>query len=411
MRSDAAEDVGLPTRHRWLATRLSAMYFLQFAVFGAQTILLGGHIDALGFSGTQISYVFATGAIAALISPLLVGVMADRYFATQIIAGCCYLGCAPLLALAWTQTSFAPLWLTLCAFALVHLPTFALTNVVAFHHLPDARRLGHIRVWGTIGWVAISWLLAGYLRLREGSGSSVSHLGDGLLIAAGLAVLTGVYCLSLPDTPPGGHTRPRLADGLRLLRHWPFAVLLGCCCLVAMTRPFFYNFTFIFFTDPDALALAPSAASGFMSVGQVAEIGVMLGLAASLRRLGMRLTVALGITAQAVRFGVLSLGEPAALVIASQALHGFAFTFISIGSIIAVERLAPPALRASAQGFMVLVTGGIGALAGHYFAGQVYDAFTTPGGAHAWPWIFLVPGLVSVVALVAFVTLFRYDPA
>jgi nucleoside transporter len=389
------------------------MFFLQFAVFGSQTILLAGHMRELGFSGTQISWVYATGALAALISPVVAGFLADHFLPTQRLVGICYLLCAPLLWWAWTERSFSGLWASLFLFQLLHVPTMGLTNVVALCHWPDVRRLGHIRAWGTIGWVAISWCLSLYLRWRGGDGGA--HLGDGLCISAGLALVMGAYCLTLPHTPPGGANRHPLAllDGFRLVAaSRPFQVLFCVSFVVAAARPFFYNLGFLFFSDPHGVNLSLSSSAAVMSLGQIIEIGAMLGLATTLRVLGTRWTICLGALAQGVRFAVFSMGGPAWLVIAAQSLHGIGFTFFSIGSVLAVETLAPHEKRGSAQGLLVFVNGGLGALAGHALSGWAYDRFgvtTSAGFAPDWGLIYLLPAIGAIGAGLAFALLYR-DP-
>ena len=217
----------------------------------------------------------------------------------------------------------------------------ALTNVIALHHLPDARRIGHVRVWGTVGWVAISWSLSAYLGWREGNAPAASHLGDGLLVAAALAVATGLYCLRLPHTPPGASGAPRrrsLVDGFRLLAHSrAFAVLFVVSFAVAASRPFFYNLGFLFFTDSQGLGLSSSAATLVMSLG-------------------------------------------------------------SMASIVAVEALAPARLRASAQALLVFVNSGLGALVGHALSGRVYDHYALPGGGRDWTAIYTIPALAATAA-------------
>ncbi len=398
-----------------MAVRLSAMYFLQFAVFGAQTILLAGHMRYMGFSGTQISWVYGTGALAALISPVVAGWLADHFLPTQRIMGLCYLACAPVLLWANQQTSFLSLWVAMLLFQFVHIPTMGLSNVVALYHQPDSRRIGFVRAWGTVGWVAISWALSLHLHFWELWQPGRNHLGDGLLVAAALALLTGVYCLTLlPHTPPGQSVRRPLAflDGFRLLlESRPFLVLFAVSLVVSVMRPFFYNLGFLFFSDPAGIGLNSSLSTAVMSLGQVVEIGAMLILAASLRVFGSRWTIFLGAAALALRFGAFSLGEPVWFVIAAQSLHGIGFTFFSMGSIVAVEALAPRQRRASAQSLLVFVNSGLGALAGHWLTGSAYDHFELADGAHDWSGIFLIPAIGCLLACVLLVILPRHGRA
>jgi nucleoside transporter len=397
---------------RALELRLSLMFALTQMAEGAAMVLLSGHMGALGFSGKQISYVFASGALAALISPLIAGWLADRYWSSQRFLGVCQLLSSPVLLVAWLQTSYAGFWTAMAILALIRLPAMTLTNVIAFHHLGRSERFGYVRVWGTVGWIAVSWALSLYLRLWE---NEASHLGDGLLVAAVMMAVSGLYSLSLPHTPPGGGTQKAAAAPRRwaflaafgLLRQRNFAVIVGIAFISAAMGPFYYNFSFLFLTDPGELNLAPSVANWAQSLGQVVEIAVLLALASSLRRLGIKRILLIGTGAQAVRVSVFALGGPAWLVVGSMGVHGFIFTFFFIGLVIAVEELSEPEYRASAQGLMTFARSGIGALCGHFAAGHVYDAAALPQGGRAWPLIFAIPAVVTLLSLVLLALLFR----
>jgi nucleoside transporter len=395
---------------RAVLLRLSAMYFVQNLVWAAQLVLLSGHMDSLGFSGEQISYVFGTGALAAIVSPLIAGWVADRFFPGEIIAGISYLLCAPLLYFCWQQTEFGPLWWGMFFFSVIHAPTMALTNAVAFRHLEDLGKFGRIRVWGSIGWVGMTWCLSAYLRFWENWTPGVSHLGDGLLIAALFAALMGLYCFTLPHTPPSREGRNPYAflEAFRLFRQRNFAVLLGSAFVIAATSPLVWNFSFIFLIDAEnGPGMAPSAANWVLSLGQVMEIPVMLTLGFLLRRLGMRLTLFLGMIAQVVRAGALAVGEPVWMVVAAQTANGFFITFFFIASAMAVEQLARDDIRASAQGLLTFTSWGLGSLLGQFMAGRVYDYFTLADGSHVWGAIFAVPAITALVVAVVFVLLFR----
>ena len=397
-----------------VAPRLAGMFFIQNLVWGAQLVLLPGHMDALGFSGEQISYVFGTGAVAALLSPLLVGWLADRFVPAQIYLGISYLLCGPLLYFCWLQTRFLPLCVGMLAYNVVHLPNLALTNAIAFHHMEDSRRFGSIRVWGSMGWIAVSWGLSLYLRYWEVQQPGVSRLGDGLLIGAVLAVGMGIYSLALPHTPPARHSGNPYAflQAFGLLRQRSFAVLLLVSLAIAATAPLLFNFSFIFLVDNRAgAALSSSAANWVLSLGQVMEIPVMLGMGLLFQRLGMRWTLCIGLAAQMLRAGVLAWGEPVWLVAAAQSLNGVFITLFLIASSVAVERLAARDIRASAQGLLVFVHSGIGALGGQLIAGRVFDRYTAADGGHDWAAIFLVPALVAGAAGVLLALTYRESGA
>ncbi len=394
---------------RAIVVRLSAMIWLAQMADAAALVLLSGHMSSLGFSGAQISSVYATMAIAAVVSPFIAGWLADRFFPSQTMLGVCYLMAVPLLFLAWTQSDFTPFWFTMAGVALLRTPARTLSTVVAFHHLGDKTRFGQVRAWGTIGWIFISWCLSGYLRLWEGRDPGVSHMGDALLVSAGVSLVAGLYCLSLPHTPPGNRDATSLGLGasLRLLRDPAFVILLGIGFVSSTMNPFFYNFSFLFLTEAGGVGLAPSVANWVQSLGQVAEVGVLLALGTSLRRFGIKRILLVGIAAQSLRFGLFTLGEPTWLMAAALSLHGFVFTFFFVGLTIAVDELSSVDNRASAQGLMALIRGGGGSLLGNYLAGTTYDRLALEGGGHDWTAFFTLPAAVTGVGLIIFGLVFR----
>ena len=289
------------------------------------------------------------------------------------------------------------------------MPTIALTNAISFHHLKDSKKFGNVRVWGTLGWIVINWAMSAYLRMWEGRAPGVSHIGDCLIAAAVLSALMGIYCFTLPNTPPTKEAKNPYAflEALKLVSNHNFAVLLVISFVVAIELPFYYNLTFLFLTEPGTgVGLPDSQANFAMSLGQIAEVLIMLLLAPSLRRLGTRATIFLGILAWPVRYAVFAIGQPTWLVIAAQCLHGICYSFFFVGGMIAVERLAPKDIRASAQGLIVFATNGVGMLFGSLLAGQIADLFILPAGGHAWARIFLVPIAITIVASIAFVSRF-----
>jgi len=389
--------------------RLSAMMFLEFAIWGSWAVLIAGHMRNLGFTGKQISYVFGTTALGAMLSPLIAGWIADRYMPNQVFTALCHFIGAALMFRAWQQTEFLSLWSSILLYAVLYMPTIALTNAIAFHHMGDSRKFGNIRVWGTIGWICINWLMSLYLRHFERVNPHDSRVGDCLLAAAILSVLMGLYCLTLPNTPPAKEAKNPYAfiEAFRLTANRNFAVLLVISFIVAIELPFYYNLTFLFLTEPrHGVGLAESTANFAMSLGQVAEVLLMLLLAPSLRYCGMRGTVFLGIIAWPVRYAIFAIGHPAWLVIAAQTLHGICYSFFFVGGMIAVERLSHKDIRASAQGLLVFATNGVGMLVGHFFSGRVHDHFRLPDGGHAWAHIFMVPIAITLIAAIAFFLLF-----
>ncbi|MFH1746838.1 MAG: MFS transporter [Planctomycetota bacterium] len=393
-----------------LTTRLSIMMFLQFAIWGAWAVLIAKHMSNLGFSGTQINYVYLTTAVGAMLSPLIAGWIADRFMPNQVFTGIVHLLGAVFLFVAWKQTQFGAMWTVIFIYAVLYMPTIALTNGIAFHHMKDSRKFGYIRVWGTIGWIIINYLLSLYLGWWESRDPSISHAGDCLPVAAVLSAIMGLYCFSLPNTPPSKEAKNPYAflEALKLASNRNFAVLLAISFVVAIELPFYYNLTILFMTDAvGGVGLAESQATRAMLLGQVAEVLVMLLVASSLRHIGMRGTIFLGILAWPVRYAIFAIGQPTWLVVAAQSLHGICYAFFFVGGMIAVERLSHKDIRASAQGLIVFATNGVGMLIGSLLAGWVSDYFVDGAGTRAWAKIFMVPIIVTVLAAIVFVAMFN----
>src|SRR4051794_28080715 len=141
--------------------RLCIMMFLNFAVWGCWYVTLGTYLTAtLHFSGTETGAVFGTTALASMISPFFVGMIADRFFATEKVLAALHLMGAVLLYFVTRVQSFGPVYGLMLAYCLCYFPTIALTNSLALKQIKDAgSQFPLIRVFGTIGWIVIGLVI------------------------------------------------------------------------------------------------------------------------------------------------------------------------------------------------------------------------------------------------------------
>jgi nucleoside transporter len=382
--------------------KLSAMMFLQYFVWGAWYVTMGTWLgETLRFSGEQIGLAAGSTALAAMISPFFVGMVADRFLATERILGVLHLTGGVVLYLASTQTTFAPFYAVLLAYTLCYMPTLALSNSISFHQMRDPEReFPPIRVLGTIGWI-VAGLVIGTLRLEA---TAVP-----MRIAAAGSVVLGVFCFALPHTPPQKKSRVSMRDvlgldALRLMRDRSFAVFVIGSFLICIPLQFYYAFANLFLNE-----LRVTNAAGKMTLGQMSEIFFMLVMPWFFRRLGVKYMLLVGMAAWAARYTFFAFGDSGALVwmlYGGIILHGICYDFFFVTGQIYVDQQAPGDLRAAAQGFIAFVTLGVGMLIGSWVSGRVVDAFRTPTGGHQWDGIWIVPAAGAAAVLVLFALLF-----
>lgn len=406
-----------------LRSNLSVMMFLQFAVWGAWFVVLGNYIGAMEFTATQIGSVYATMSLGAIFSPIFVGQIADRYFASERLMAVLHLAGAGLLYwLAQITTPDEFYWITLL-YALVYSPTLALANSIAFSHLPDATRdFPGIRVLGTIGWIAaglfVTFLLdnyAGSEAVAQMPAPRYSILLGGtrltlpLLLAATLSFALGLWSLVLPHTPPAGKAGDALPflRAIGLMRAPSFAVFYSVSFIITIALAFYYAFTGLFL-EKGAPQVAAENISSIMSIGQIAEMILLPFLPFFLMRLGMKWVLALGMLAWGVRYALFALGTPYALVLVGIALHGICFDFFLAAGFIYVDNESPRDIRASAQALFGFLTYGVGMWMGSELSGRCLKLFTDPdSGTTNWTGFWIVPSVGVLISLLIFVGFFR----
>ena len=384
--------------------KLSVMMFLQYFVWGAWYVTMGTWLAAtLRMSGAQIGLAYGTTAVAAMISPFFVGMIADRFFATERLLAALHLVGAVALMFASTTTSFGSLYPILLLYTLCYMPTLALSNSVSFRQMeaPD-REFPGIRVLGTIGWI-VAGLFIGTMGLEA---TAVP-----LRIAAGASVALGLWSLTLPHTPPlerGRRMTWRDAiglDTLSLMRDRSFAVFVTGSFLVCIPLQFYYAFA-----NPFLNEIGVENAAGKMTLGQMSEIGFMLVMPWFFRRLGVKYMLLAGIAAWALRYAFFAFGDSGELMwmlYAGILLHGICYDFFFVTGQIYVDRRAPQELRAAAQGFIAFVTLGVGMFIGSWLSGVVVDQYSATSAAgvvaHDWRSIWLIPaaGAAGVLLLLA----------
>ena len=385
--------------------KLSAMMFLQYFVWGAWYVTMGTWLgQTLHFSGEQIGLAFGTTALAAMISPFFVGMVADRLMATERILAALHIVGGVVLLFASTQTTFGRFYGVLLIYTLCYMPTLALSNSLSFRQMADpGREFPPIRVLGTIGWI-VAGLAIGTLGLEA--------TATPLRIAAAGSILLGLFCLMLPHTPPLEKVAGARAtwsdilglDALKLLGERSFAVFVLGSFLICIPLQFYYAFANMFLNE-----IHVSNAAGKMTFGQMSELFFMLVMPWFFRRLGIKWMMLVGMAAWTARYVFFAYGNNAELVgmlYAGILLHGICYDFFFVTGQIYVDTKAPGDLRAAAQGFIAFVTLGVGMFIGSWASGRVVDAYVI-GSGHDWNRIWLVPAAGAAFVLVLFALFFR----
>ena len=409
-------------------SRLSVMMFLQYAVWGAWLPLAARYLTAstadggLGFTGTQMGLILGlAGSIGAIASPFIAGQLADRHFSTERFL-------AALLAVGgvikWVtagQTAYgAWLWLSIL-YSVVYMPTLALSNSMAFSHLGErGQDFGKVRVWGTIGWIAASWIFPMiYLQsnlhfqwmppfLVGTELPNVTHrLADSLRFSALISWGYALFCLALPHTPPKreGVEKLAFAKAFRLLREPSFAVLVAASLPISVIHQVYFLQTPPFLSH---LGLRDSQIGPAMTIGQFSEIAIMAMLGVLLVRLGFRKVIALGALAYFVRYTIWSYPTlPVSVLVASQFLHGICYACFFAAAYIYTDRVAPADVRHSAQTvFGILILGG-GPVLGGLLSGWLADTYARTGGQIDYGALWRVVSLIGLAAAIFFWAFFR----
>ena len=418
-------EVGVIPMELGIRTKLSIMMFLQYFTWGAFFVTLGTYLGELGFSGERIGLCYGTSALGAIVAPFFVGMVADRFFATQRILAVLHLAGAGLLYAASTVTEFTAFYPILLLYFICYMPTLALTNSLSFSHMSSPeKQFPGIRVLGTIGWI-VAGLLIGFLTIDDTTVALQSDAASTLavqttkgiedtnlplLIAAGTSVLLGLYCLVLPHTPPS-NAQGRITvrdvlgfDALSLMKQWSFTVFVIGSFLVCIPLQFYYAFTNPFLND-----IGVSNAAGKMTIGQMSEIFFMLVMPVFFVRLGVKYMMLVGMAAWAARYVLFAYGNPTDLMwmlYIGIALHGVCYDFFFVTGYIYVDKKAGESIRASAQGFITLVTLGVGGFIGTWLAGRTSDYYTSASGVHDWRAFWLAPAIAAAVLTVLFAVTF-----
>ena len=371
---------------------LSALFFLHAMAMGMWFVPLSTVLDAHGLQNIK-AYAYATSGIAAFISPLIFGAMADRHASpVKVLRGLALgTGLTMLLACTAIQQRWSP-WLVLAIIqvqALFFAPTWSISSTIVFARLRDSgRQFGPIRAVATLGWMA-GCVLVSVMHADTTTLAGYSAALTWLLLAAFTFLLPAV---APPASAEGLTLRQRLGlDALTLLKNRDHRVVFITAALFSIPLAAFYPFT-----PPHLRALGLERTTAWMALGQVTEIIAMLGLAGLLARWRLKWIFAAGLGFGLLRY-ILCAGDGRMLVLTGVLLHGFAFSLVFITAQIYLDQRVDSAWRARAQALFALMTGGVGNLIGYLGTGGWFLACTRGDGMR---WSLFWGGLAAVVAVV-----------
>ncbi|MCY2945284.1 MAG: nucleoside permease [Planctomycetota bacterium] len=410
--------------------RLFIMMVLEFFIWGAWLPLIFGYLPSLKFSPWEQSLILNAFPVAAIVGMFFSNQFADRNFAAEkflafshLIGGLAILGCA-------YYHQFWPFFGLMLVHCLLYVPTISITNSIAFANMKDApNEFGIIRMGGTIGWILAAWpftfILVDWAAVTKANPQGIvdwvgTVLRNGLkdaelqdatkwtFIVAGIASLTlAVFSLTLPHTPPkkaeaGSGQSLAWLEALKLLKH-PFVLVLWVVTFMdAFVHNCYFNWTGTFLSAGPKLGgvgIPGNWIMPVMSIGQIAEIVTMVFLGLTLKKLGWKWTMVVGVMGHALRFAVYSLyPQYQSFIIVVQVVHGICYAFFFATVYIFVDEFFPKDARSSAQGLFNVMILGVGALVANSVCPMLLQDVFTKDKVVDFRNLFLVPCFVSLVA-------------
>jgi nucleoside transporter len=396
-----------------LKTKLSFFMFLQYFIWGSWYVSMGTYLaNVLKFSGQEIGAAYGAFAIGSMISPFFVGLIADRYFASEkMLAVLGILGGAVLCALPQV-TVFKTFYPTLILYCALYAPTLALGNSLSLHHLLDAKTgFPRVKIFSAVGWIAGGVTLS----LMKGEQSAIQFY-----LAGAVSILLGAFSLALPHTPPKKVGQQVSLgevlglDALALMKKPSFAVFIGCMFLICIPLYFYFVMMSIYLTELQWTRIA-----GKMTFAQISDVIFLFLLPLMLKNLGYKKTIFIGILAWATRYFLLAgsvnaISLQTALIFGAILLHGVCYDFLFIAGQLYVDDEANERIRGACQGFIAFILWGIGAFVGTMLAGKVLAMHTLTGVSgviqHNWRAIWITPALGATAVLIIFMIFFREPP-
>jgi len=384
------------------------MMLLNYIIWGSWYVTIGTYLNTtLNFTGAQTGAVFGTTAIASIVSPFFVGLVADRLFSTEKVLAALYAIGAGLAFLVTRAKTFPEVYALMLLYCLSYFPTIALTNSLALQNVKDpARDFPPIRMMGTLGWILIG-LVVGSMKIEATSTPF-------LLAASASLAMTLLSLTILPHTPPrakGEKASVRTImglDALEMMKRPSFAVFIVASILACIPLTFYFSFTNDYLNN-----VGVTNAAGKMTLGQFSELLMMLSMPFIFRRVTVKYILVAGLLSWTVRYALLAQGNADSrlwMFYVAILLHGVCYDFFFMTGQMYTDQEAPPHLRGTAQGFITLATYGVGMLIGSLLSGGAVDYFTSASGATVtrnWPAFWLSSAAMSMVILLIILFFFR----
>jgi nucleoside transporter len=383
-------------------TQLSLMMLFQYFIWGSWYVTMNTYMKVnIGASDVHIGAAYSGFAIATMISPVFVGMIADRFFAAQKLMGVLHILGGLLLYFATTviDPDFFP-WVII-AYSLVYMPTIALSNSIAFAQMADpGKQFPWIRVFGTIGWIVAGLMLTG---LGVEKSAFTFHM------AAIASVLLGLFSFALPDTPPKGTSKGTSVfsaiglDALVLFKDRSYLIFFIAAILVCIPLSFYYAFANLFLND-----VGMEGTAGKMTLGQVSEAVFILAIPFMFNRVGVKNMILIGMAAWLLRYLCFAYGDmnSAWMLYAGIILHGICYDFFFVTGYMYTEKKASEKIKSAAQGLFTFATYGLGMVIGSWISGFVAESYSKDS-IYDWTSIWYVPAGIAVLVLIYFILFFK----
>ncbi|MBC7848946.1 MAG: nucleoside permease [Chitinophagaceae bacterium] len=383
---------------------LALMMFFEYFIWGAWYVTMGTYMgENLKSSGIQIGAAYSALAIATMISPFIVGLVADRFFAAQKIMGVLHLVGAVLLYAATKIDDNPTFYWVILLYSIMYMPTIALSNSVAFGQMNDpGKQFPWIRVFGTLGWIAAG-LMIGTLGIEKSNTT--------FLMAAAVSAALGLYSFVLPNTPPKGKsadTTAKSAMGSQafvLFYNRPYLIFFIAAILVCIPLSFYYGFANKFLNEVNM-----TDAASKMTLGQVSEAVFIIAIPFLFNRIGVKNMLLMGMVAWILRYVCFAYGDTGAntwMLYAGIILHGICYDFFFVTGYMYTEKKAGEKIKNAAQGLFTFATYGVGMFIGTWFSGFVVDHYKITDDSHNWTKIWYVPAFIAAAVLIYFILFFR----